>query len=74
MTKSSYDKMWERITKAINENLLSDAEKKNAEHKIDGMFDNCLTTNKYIQINIEPYNIKTVQTDDFSPIVRFFNE
>lgn len=28
MTKSSYDKMWRRITNAINENLLSDAEKK----------------------------------------------
>lgn len=28
MTKSSYDKMWKRITNAINENLLSDAERK----------------------------------------------
>lgn len=28
MTKSSYDKMWRRISKAINDNLLSDTEKK----------------------------------------------
>lgn len=35
--KSSYDKMWGRITKAINENLLSDAEKEKAEQKIDDL-------------------------------------